>query len=59
MTSLEATVSDYVAGRLDPGVARVVEALAHADLRVASAIAEAREVRRRVTGRLASSGGRG
>ncbi len=50
-----ALVSDYVAGRLDPLMARYIEAAARRDPDLAQAIEHARAVRRRVKERLAGS----
>ena len=48
-----ALVSDYVAGRLDPLMSRYIEAAARRDPELATAIQDARAVRRRVKERLA------
>ncbi len=50
-----ALVSDYVAGRLEPLVARFLEAAARRDPELSRAIENAREVRRRVKERLTGS----
>jgi hypothetical protein len=50
-----ALVSDYVAGRLEPLMARFVEAAARRDPELSRAIEHAREVRRRVKERLTGS----
>jgi hypothetical protein len=50
-----ALVSDYVAGRLEPLMAKYLEAAARRDPDLARAIADARGVRQRVKERLTGS----
>ncbi len=54
MVSMDQTISDYVANRLDRSAACALEAAARRDERIARAIRAAEEVHHRVAGRLSS-----